>query len=265
MKKIFSQILDFPQMVNQKILDAKLNAAVGNFDSKDGVRCYVKSIYQIAALLVFIGMEVGLVMAAKDYFGGDSSILAKVGSVFAFVLLAYSAFPIAQVIRSRGDSLGESHSNMVEFLFKDFVMANIKIVGEVAAIAALFVAFNLTLSFVFNAGLMTSPSEGMTSLLGGFYSLPMDALKSMLSMLGVGAMGAKLFGLIEGMMSSAGSVDGWTWAGLITLIGAYVNVLIILAQLYVNLAIYKYVYRIVAAVVNFIPRFSIPISISNKN
>jgi len=58
MKKIYQQILDFPQMVNQKVLNAQLNAAVDNFDSQHGVRSYTKSIYQIVSMAVFILMEI---------------------------------------------------------------------------------------------------------------------------------------------------------------------------------------------------------------
>ena len=45
---------------------------------------------------------------------------------------------------------------------------------------------------------------------------------------------------------------------------SYVNVVIALAVLYVNLAIYKFLYSIIAALVNFVPRLAIPLSISNK-
>ena len=68
MKKIYQQILDFPQMVNQKVLNAQLNAAVDNFDSQDGVRAYTKSIYQFVSIVVFIMMEVAIIHGAMAYF-----------------------------------------------------------------------------------------------------------------------------------------------------------------------------------------------------
>ncbi len=55
MKKIFNQILDFPQNgKTKKIFSAKLNSIVDDFNSENGIRCWVKSIYQIAAVLVLL-------------------------------------------------------------------------------------------------------------------------------------------------------------------------------------------------------------------
>jgi hypothetical protein len=50
----------------------------------------------------------------------------------------YAAFPISQVIRAAGDSLAESKSGTIDFIFKDLALANIKVLGHVAAIVALF-------------------------------------------------------------------------------------------------------------------------------
>jgi len=54
MKKIYQTLLDFPGMVNQKIMNAELNAAVSNFDSQGGIRSYTASIYQLISLLVLL-------------------------------------------------------------------------------------------------------------------------------------------------------------------------------------------------------------------
>ncbi len=264
MKKIFNQILDFPQMVNQKIFSAKLNSIVDDFNSENGIRCWVKSIYQIAAVLVFVGMECLLVRSALDYFGGESGAMAKLGSALVFILLAYSAFPIASVIRSRGDSLGGTHKGMMEFLFKDLVLVNIRIVGEVAAIVALFAAFNLTLSFAFNADLMADPSGNVVATLSGFYAFPMATINHLLSMFNDGGLITSLIGLVDGFGSGSAVIEGWSWAGFWVLTSAYIQVLIVLAMLYINLAIYKYIYSIAAAIIDWVPRMSIPLSISNN-
>ncbi|MEI6152335.1 MAG: hypothetical protein WCQ10_07395, partial [Chitinophagia bacterium] len=96
MKKIYQQILDFPQMVNQKVLNAQLNSAVDNFDSQNGVRSYTKSIYQILSIVVFISMEITIIHGAMGYFTDAASTgLGKAGSVLTTLLLIYSAFPIA--------------------------------------------------------------------------------------------------------------------------------------------------------------------------
>ena len=40
MKQIFNTILDFPQMVNQKVMNAKINSFIDDFDSQNGIRTY---------------------------------------------------------------------------------------------------------------------------------------------------------------------------------------------------------------------------------
>lgn len=266
MKKNLKQVLDFPQMVNQKIFNAKLNSLLDNFDSENGIRCYVKTIYQVAALVVFVAMEYAVITGALDYFqNSDTSLLGKAGSVLTFVLLVYSAFPIANVIRSRGDSLGGAHNGMVEFVFKDFVLTNIRIVGEVVAITGLFFAFAETLSFVFDTALFNSSGDSMMGSISPLYALPAAAISELLSMVHLDYLGDLLNSFITFNLDSSQSFGyGWNFGNLAMVANSYVNVVIALSALYVNLAIYKFLYAIVAALVNFVPNLAIPLSISNK-
>jgi len=267
MNKIFSQILDFPQKVNQKFFNAKLNSVVGDFDSQSGVRSYVKIIYQIAALVVLFAIEYAIITSALDYFqNSDTSALGKAGSVLTFILLAYSAFPIANVIRSRGDSLGGAHNGMVEFVFKDFVLTNIKIVGEVIAITGLFVAFVSTLSFLFDTSLLNSSGgDGMLDSISPLYALPGAAIAELTSMVHLNYISDQLSAFATYKLDTAQNLgNGWNLGNLGMVANSYINVIIGLAVLYVNLAIYRFLYNIIAALVNFIPRLAIPLSISNK-
>ena len=66
-------------------------------------------------------MEVAIIHGAMAYFTGATTTgLAKLGSVLTTILLVYATFPIAHIIRARGESLGASHNGMVSFIFKDF-------------------------------------------------------------------------------------------------------------------------------------------------
>lgn len=266
MNKIFNQILDFPQTVNQKIFNAKLNSAVDDFDSQNGIRSYVKTIYQIAALVVFVAMEYAIITGALDFFqNSEASALGKVGSVLTFILLVYSAFPIANVIRSRGDSLGGTHNGMVEFVFKDFVLTNIRIVGEIIAITGLFVAFTATLSFLFDTALLSSSGDSLLGSISPLYALPAAAISEFLSMVHLDYLADQLNSFITlNLDTSQNFGNNWNFGNLGMVANSYVNVVIALAVLYVNLAIYKFLYSIVAALVNFVPRLAIPLSISNK-
>lgn len=266
MNKIFNQILDFPQMVNQKIFNSKLNSVVDDFDSQNGIRFYAKTIYQVAALIVLLAMEYAIIMGALDYFqNSDATMLGKAGSVLTFVLLAYSAFPIANVIRSRGDSLGGAHNGMVEFIFKDFVLTNIRIIGEVIAIAGLFVAFTSTLSFLFDSALMNSSGDSMLNSISPLYELPAGAISELSSMVHLDYLSDQLNSFITYKLDASQTFgNGWNFDNLGMVANSYINVVIGLAVLYVNLAIYKFLYSIIAALVNFIPRLAIPLSIKNN-
>lgn len=270
MNKIMNQILDFPQLVNQKIFNAKLNSLVTNFDSTDGVRHYVKTIYQWASLLFLIAMEYHIILAAKDYYGAaDVSTMGKLGSVLSFLVLAYSAFPIAAIIRSRGESLGDAHKGMISFVFKDFVMTNIRIFGEVMAVIGLSLALTATLSFVFDTNLFTSyMGNTVMSSFTDLYSFPLNTATSLMSMLHVDFMSNAINALM-GMRFDTEVVFGsdfvWNPSDLGMVANSYFNVLIGLVVLYVNLAVYTYLYAIVSAVVNFIPKFAFPIAIRTKN
>jgi hypothetical protein len=268
MKKIYQQILDFPQMVNQKVLNAQLNTAVDKFDSQDGVRSYTKSIYQILSLIVLITMEVAVIKGAMAYFTDAASTgLGKAGSVLTTLVLVYSAFPIAHIIRSRGESLGGSHNGIVTFIFKDFVTTNIKILGEVAAVGAFIGATCFTLSFVFDTNLFTATSSNSLSALGGLATLPMEGLTNLFAALKLDYLTSVLASFGSFNMAGTQNFTGdmlWNANDLLLVAGAFINVAVGLAVLYVNLAIYHFLYTIVSNFIKWIQSPSIPISMKSK-
>jgi hypothetical protein len=267
MKKIYQQILDFPQMVNQKVLNAQLNAAVDNFDSQHGVRSYTKSIYQIVSMAVFILMEVAIIHGAMTYFSNPATGLAKLGSVLTTLLLVYSAFPIAHIIRARGESLGASHNGMVGFIFKDFVTTNIRIVGEVAAVGAFIGACCFTLSFVFDSNLYNAAAEVPLSAVSGVAGLPMDGLNTLFNALKLEYLTTVLHTFTGFKMAGTQNFTGdmlWNINDVLLVGGAFVNVVAGLVVLYVNLAIYHFLYSIVANFIKWIQSPSIPISMKSK-
>ena len=268
MKKIYQQILDFPQMVNQKVLNAQLNAAVDNFDSQDGVRAYTKSIYQFVSIVVFIMMEVAIINGAMAYFTNATSTgLAKMGSVLTTILLVYSAFPIAHIIRARGESLGASHHGMVGFIFKDFVTTNIRIVGEVVAVGAFIGACCFTLSFLFDTNLFNAATEVPLSAVSGIAGLPMDGLNTLFSAIRLEYLTTVLHTFTGFKMPGTQNFTGdmlWNINDLLLVGGAFVNVVAGLVVLYVNLAIYHFLYSIVANFIKWIQSPSIPISMKSK-
>lgn len=75
-------MIDFPGMVNQKIMNAELNTAVANFDSQSGLKSYIKTIYQVLAVVVLLTMEVAIIAGALDCISDDKcSAMSKIGSI----------------------------------------------------------------------------------------------------------------------------------------------------------------------------------------
>jgi len=268
MNKIYSYILDFPGMVNQKIMNARLNAEVEQFDTPQGFRSYVRCLYQWLSVLVFLAMEWSTLHQLMDYYSSDASGMAKAFSILSAAIVLYMAFPIAHVIRSRGESLGSSESGMVHFLFRDFVTTNIRILGETAAIAGICALGCKTLGFVADNNLFCASAS--SSLLDNFAwtaSLPMQGLNDLLELLKLDSIANALNTLMSFNMSDAVDYNNdmkWDAHHLVSLAGGFVNVLMGLALMYINLAIYGYLYGIVESLTSWIASPSIPISVKNK-
>ncbi len=270
MKKIIQQVLDFPQSVNQQIFKGRINDAVDSFDGQNGVRSYVSSIYEYIAFAVFVWMEYNLLMAAFTYLTGTATGIEKAGSLLTIALLILSAFPIAQLIRARGNSFNSSHNGMVSFVFKDFVKTNIRLVGEVVAIMALFSAFNFTLSFLMDQDLFNPATSGanLLSPMAPLATLPMDLLAGIMAHFKFDG----ITGMINGAMAyrmdnSAGIYYGnfvWDVRDWALVLGSYVNVMVGLIMMYISLAIYGYIYGIISSVIAWIANPSFPISMRNK-
>lgn len=269
MKKIYQQILDFPGMVNQKIMNADLNSAVSNFNSNSGIRSYTASVYQLLAVLVLLSMEFAIIQGAIDFMSSaDNSGLAKIGSVFTSLLLMYSAFPIAHIIRSRGESLGASHNGMVGFVFKDFVTTNLLLLGEVAAVSGFICATCFGLSFLFDNNLYCACiSSSMLGVVGWVSALPMDGLNTLLSTLHLDFISKVMADITSFRLDDSSSFNGdmmWNRHDLLLLGGAYINVMLGLAVVYVNLAIYNYLYNMIETFSKWLQSPSLPFSTKNK-
>ncbi len=270
MKKQLQMLLDFPGLVNQKVLNGFVNNGLESFDSLDGVRWYMKNIYQWVALIVLASMEFGIIKAAIAYFRDSTDGgLAKAGSVLTILVLMYSAFPIAKLIKSRGESMGESHNGMVGFVFNDFIKTNIRLLGEVFAIVGLAGAVNLSLSFLLDNNLFsTVPGSRLLDLLSPLYTLPMEALNAIFKATGLNLMSDMMSSLSAFRLPTASTFGGdfqWDIHDIIGVLGAYVNVMLGLIFMYINLAIYGYLYNIVASLIKWIASPSLPFSVKQVN
>ena len=119
MEKIINLILDFPQMVNQKLPKNCFNEMMDN--SEGSVSDWTGKIFRVGALIVLVGMLLSVIKAGGDALNSAEGV-QKLAAALCTVILIYAAFPIAQVVRSAGDSLAASKNSMVDFFFKDFIL-----------------------------------------------------------------------------------------------------------------------------------------------
>ena len=270
MKNYIQTVLDLPQMVNQKYLKLGVNESIESFDSETGVRCYVATIYQLVALALVVSMEYHVIDAAIEYFQSSAGGLNKVLSVLTILVLMVSAFPMAQIIRKRGDSMKAKHSSMIEFVFSDFIKTNIRLLGEIVAIAALAGAVNLTISFVTDHDLFAGGNTGLDLLapLAPIGAFPIKLLSELLGLVGVGEVGSSLNEITSYRINTGGTVFGdnfkWSATDLMLVLSSYLNVMIGLGMMYISLTIYSYTYGIIVSIIKWGSNPFVPLLIKNK-
>jgi len=156
------------------------------------------------------------------------------------------------VVRSAGDSLGSSNSSTVNFIFKDLVIANIKMIGHVLAIGALFGAICMGLSWLTDIDIAGGIGIGFLDNVYDIWGLPMAALTELTGMLGLDFVGNVVANQWMSWDVTTSAGDAWTWGGLVAVAWELVGVVLILAKLYVSLAIYNFMYGLLSTFVGWI-------------
>lgn len=248
MKKILNKVLDLPQMINSKLPGNTFNSWVQ--ESEGNIPNWVGKFYRVSALVVLLASL--MVILSPIWSGGMGEKLDILANILYMLIWVYAAFPISQVIRSAGDSLASSKSGTIDFIFKDLAIANIKILGHVAAIVALFGAFAMTLSWATSMNVSGDFATGWIANIDYAYGLPMAATAELANLLNLEFIGNILAKDWTNWDPTMASGSAWTWNGLMSVAWEYVGVAVILAKLYVVLAIYKFFYSIISSLVNWI-------------
>lgn len=249
MEKILNQVLDLPQMINSKLPMNNFNSWVN--DSEGSMACWVGKFYTVSALVVLIGSL--LAVLSPIWTGGMGEGIDIVGNVLTMIIWAYAAFPISQVIRAAGNSLAESKSGIVNFIFKDLAIANIKLLGHVAALVALFGALAMTLSWATSLNISGDFATAWIDNINYAYALPMAAITEVTN----GIVGLEFIGNIlandwTNWDPTMAAGAHWSWGGLMSVAWEYVGVIVVLAKLYVVLAFYHFFYGLISSLVNWI-------------
>ena len=146
MENYVNQLLDLPKKAGEMLPGNVFNTMVD--DSESNIAKWTGMFYKVAAFVLVVGAIYGLLSPLWDVDVSLGEGKEMVGAIVSMLIYIYAVFPIAQVVRSAGDSLGSSNSSTVNFIFKDFVVANIKMIGHVLALGALFGAICMGLSWL---------------------------------------------------------------------------------------------------------------------
>lgn len=249
MENYVNQLLDLPKMVSNKLPGNVFNSMVD--DSESSIAKWTGMFYRVAAFVLVVGSIYGLLSPLWD---ADSSLgegKDMIGGILSMLIFIYAMFPIAQVVRSTGDSLGSSSSSSVNFIFKDLVVANIKMIGHVMAIGALFGAIIMGLSWLTDLPMIGGVGMAFLDNVNAVWELPMNALSELTGLLGLDFVSSVMSDWMSwDVTMSAG--DAWSWNGLIAIAWEVVGAALILAKLYVSLAVYHFMYGLVTTFVNWI-------------
>ena len=255
MEKYLNMIIDFPKLVNDKLPMNCWNSCMD--DSEGNLAKWAGEVFRVGA---FVTLAYSLCATVSILWTGGMGEGAQemVGSLLGMLLFAYAAFPIAQVVRSAGESVGSSKSDTVTLIFHDIPVATIKALGHILALVALFGALAAGVSAVTNGWLDMSGAANTdwTTNFDYWYSVPTDVMTTLMGLLGLEFVG----GLITDFMSWSGytTTESGYLGGLIGAAWQFVNVAIILAQLYLTLAFYKFFWGILSTFFNFIKNPYLP-------
>ena len=250
-KKYLDQVMDLPKMVNEKLPMNHWNSCMN--DSEKGIPGWIHTILKIGALAFVLG---GLWSVLKgfenigDVF--DVGAAEGIGFILGSLFWIYVLFPVSNVIRGFGEEIGSSSSNMVEFLFKDIPVAVIRAAGYIAALIGLFVALSMTFQWLTSISLGDSSYWGdIGAMINGFTEMSNLAIVVISGALEFDFMEMmEMFdGLGGGMMAY---IDWFDFESLPIVIGAYLQVIVTLILLFVNIIIYKWLYTLATTFVNWI-------------
>ena len=265
MEKYLNMVVDVPKWVNDKLPMNCWNSCMD--DSEGNLAKWTGDFFRVGAFV----MLVCSVWASVAAMVADPNI----GGILGGLIWVYAAFPIVMVVRNAGESLSGSKSDTVGFVFYDLPMAGVKAAGYVAAMVALFGAVIATVNWV----------------LGGYLVLGGEANMEMWDYMNWGtgtvysafAAFCSMFGLewIAGVVDSwsgwnASSVWGvndagdaawvardvaagsWDTGNLVSVGYQYVGVAVILAKVYVVMALYNFFWSILNTLFNFVKNPFLP-------
>ena len=317
-KKYFDQLLDIPQMVNEKLPFNHWNSMVES--SESNIPNWINTLFKLAALGLMLGAfwgglnylvatqqgdpvydmekpvmtqewvprerdslrrtvegtgiyidvqvtdedgnlqyyqkideETQMPVFEEDMkvFNTGDGLLGTIGYLLALIFWLYALVPLVNVLRYAGNEISNSKGNMLELFLRDAPLALIRAAGYIAALIALFTAITYTFTWFTSINLgsgstVWGDAGGILSSFSDFSNIGVVAIAALLQM-------SDIFSSLDPQIlisrltdtMSEGSIVGWLEKDdLIIVVGAYWNVIVTLVILFVNLLLWKWVYKL---------------------
>ncbi|MEY3084570.1 MAG: hypothetical protein RL037_750 [Bacteroidota bacterium] len=250
MENLIKQVCGVPKMAEDILQVNTINSTLNNVEANPGK--WVGLSYQVASIIFLLCAVYNFIdpFINEGLEGLDGK--AKTGLILASVIWLYAAFPMTQVIRNTGESLSSSSNNSIlVFIFKDFILANIRMVGQLMAISALFLAVTVLIHRGADIKMDYVNSSLDYSIVEWIYSIPLTAASDFAYFFGFENLSETM---LNGMKTWKISHDGHflSMSGLVEIGYAFCSVLLVLLNMYISIAIYSGLYGLGATFLNFI-------------
>ena len=183
--------------------------------------------------------DAGYISALKMYPGGKK-VLAIIGLIIGLPIGLFMSWFLYSLVRKRAQQLGNNeYKNVLTFVFINTFPALIILIGEIGAAL----------------GIMASVLQLFGTLLNSMAYAPMMKLVGFL--LGDSYIAAHFSGSYEYIGMSLGMEGGVAFmiiGSVLFLIGAYIF-----------RDVYNYALKLVKSLINFLPKFAIPLAIRHRN
>jgi len=207
--------------------------------------------YQVASLFFLIYGIYTFLLPFIDDGLNDLDGKEGIGLLVGLIISLYAAFPMSRVIRNTGEALASSNSSILVFIFKDFILANIRMAGQLLALAALFSAVALTLTVALDIPILTGKPNLI--VIDWMTKIPLAAASDFANFFGFENLAnTMLNGVLNWDVSNVVAPEPQKIDGLIAVLYAFGMVIVTLVQMHILIGIYSGLYGLGTSFLNYL-------------
>ena len=233
-------------------ISSKIDGVLEAIDNGNVFKTIIVYLFRIMSFAILIGgvfICVSNLFGDSGYFSGFDSITgfqkftAIIGLIIGLVLCLLTVYVLFKIIKNRADQLLDTkYENIVHYIYKETVPKFIVVYGEIMSFAVLLVGVITFFAYILGS-LVYFPIADIPSSLGSLLDLPFR-ISSQVWILGDWG------DFSDGMKMSV---------SMIVMSG------VLLIATYVTREVYFYGCKLVVNLINFLPKFAIPLAIRKRN